>query len=124
MTAHFVNMVILQPSSRDAQPRSPDDWAALSRAVGLERRDRLVLEERGRAAIRTWNMLERACETAGKAYNRTAQREIGGCMERFAQDLNRDQQFDNVLRERGRELGIARSRGWTGWCRHERSIAH
>ncbi len=84
------------------------EWmAALGRAVDAEQRGRLALEERGRATVRAWTALEREYEAAGKAYDWKAQRQVGTRMEAFAKELKRDPQLDGVLRERGRELGIA-----------------
>jgi hypothetical protein len=80
---------------------------ALDHAVGVERRGRLVLEERGRAAVREWDKLERAYETAEKAYDWQGQRAAGARLETFAKALKADRALDGVLRERGRELGIA-----------------
>jgi Ti-type conjugative transfer relaxase TraA len=85
----------------------PEGMAALGRAVEGERRDRLALEARGRGTVRAWNALERDYEAAGKAYDWDVQREVGTRMEAFAKDLKRDPRLDGVLRERGRELGIA-----------------
>jgi Ti-type conjugative transfer relaxase TraA len=80
---------------------------ALDHAVGVERRGRLVLEERGRAAVREWDKLERAYEAAEKAYDWQGQRAAGARLEKFAKALKADRALDGVLRERGRELGIA-----------------
>jgi hypothetical protein len=80
---------------------------ALDHAVGVERRGRLVLEERGRAAVREWDKLERAYETAEKAYDWQGQRAAGARLEKFAKALKADRSLDGVLRERGRELGVA-----------------
>ena len=79
---------------------------ALTRATAAVRRDRLVLEERGRASVRAWDTLERDYDTASKGYQWDERREIGTRMEAFAKELKRDPQLDNLLRERGRELGI------------------
>ena len=84
-----------------------EGMAALGRAADAERRERLALDERGRAAVRAWNALEREYEAAGTAYDWKAQRQVGTRMEAFAKALKRDPQLDSVLRERGRELGIA-----------------
>jgi hypothetical protein len=81
--------------------------AAFSRAVTIERRDRLVLEERGRATMREWDALDRAYEAAGKAYRWDEQRAVATRMETFANALKRDPPLDRLLRERGRELGLA-----------------
>ena len=80
---------------------------ALTAAAAEVRRDRVALEERGRGVVRAWTMLERQYETAGRAYEWDAQREIGTRMEAFAKELKRDPQLDSLLRERSRELGIA-----------------
>jgi hypothetical protein len=79
---------------------------ALIQAAATVRRDRLVLEERGRGVVRAWDGPERAYETASKAYKWDERREIGTRMEAFAKELKRDPQLDSLLRDRGRELGI------------------
>ena len=84
-----------------------EGMAALVRAADAERRGRLTLEERGRTTVRAWVALEREYEAAGTAYDWKAQRQVGTRMEAFAKELKRDPQLDSVLRERGRELGIA-----------------
>ena len=80
---------------------------ALGAVIAAERGVRRRMDERGRAAVRAWNALEREYEAAGKAYEWDAQREVGTRMERFAQALKLAPELDGVLRERGRELGIA-----------------
>ena len=80
---------------------------ALGAVVAVEREQRLRWDERGRAAVRAWGGLEREYEAAGKAYEWDAQGEVGTRMERFAQALKQSPELDRVLRERGRELGIA-----------------
>jgi Ti-type conjugative transfer relaxase TraA len=80
---------------------------ALTQAVAGMRQERLVLEERGREAVRAWHRLERDYDAAGKVYSWDVQREGGSRLEAFAQALKRDPQLDSLLRERGRELGIA-----------------
>jgi hypothetical protein len=80
---------------------------ALTEAVVGKRQERLVLEERGRDAVRAWHRLERNYDAAGKAYAWDAQREVGSRLEAFAQALKQDPPLDNLLRERGREFGIA-----------------
>jgi hypothetical protein len=82
--------------------------AALSNAVGLERRGRLALEERGRATVRAWNALVAEYQAAVKSYASDVQREVGTRMQAFVQALKRDPQLESVLRERGRELGVVR----------------
>ena len=79
---------------------------ALGVAIGAERRARLALDERGRAAVRTWGALERAYEAAEKDYDWQGKRRAGTRMEAFAKELKRDPQLDSLLRQRGRELGI------------------
>ena len=74
-------------------------WVARSDA---ERRGRLALEERGRAAVRGVERAGAEYEAAGKAYDWKAQRQVGTRMEAFAKALKRDPQLDSVLRERGR----------------------
>ena len=91
--------------ARDAT--TPEGMAALGAAIGAERRARLELDERGRAAVRAWTTLERAYTAAEKAYDWQGQREVGERMETFAKALKRDPQLDGVLRERGRELGVS-----------------
>jgi Ti-type conjugative transfer relaxase TraA len=85
---------------------SPEGMAALGAAIGAERRARFDLDERGRAAVRTWNTLERAYAAAEKDYDWQAKREVGERMEAFATELKRDPQLDSLLRQRGRELGV------------------
>jgi Ti-type conjugative transfer relaxase TraA len=80
---------------------------ALTQAAAETHRTRLALEERGLGVVRAWNALERDYETASKAYEWDARREIGTRMEAFAKELKRDPQLDSLLRTRGRELGIA-----------------
>ena len=63
--------------------------------------------DRGRAAVREWDKLERAYEAAEKAYDWQGQRAAGARLEKFAKALKADRALDGVLRERGRELGIA-----------------
>jgi Ti-type conjugative transfer relaxase TraA len=95
-----------QPTLAQGHGR-PEGLAALGRAVEAEGRERLALEARGRAAVRAWDALERDYEAAGKAYDSVAQRQVGSRIEAFAKGLKQDPQLDGVLRERGRELGIA-----------------
>jgi hypothetical protein len=83
--------------ARDAA--TPEGMAALGTAIGAERRARLDLDERGRAAVRAWNTLERD-------YDWQAKREVGERMEAFATELKRDPQLDSLLRQRSRELGV------------------
>jgi ABC-type phosphate transport system auxiliary subunit len=80
---------------------------ALVAATASTRRERLELEERGRAMVQAWDTLERKYEAAGKSYEWDAQRQVGSRMEAFAKELKRDPQLDSLLRQRGRELGIA-----------------
>jgi hypothetical protein len=86
----------------------PEGMAALGRAAAGARRERLALEKRGGETVRRWNVLEREYDAAGKLYEWSTQREVGTRMEAFAQALKRDLPLDGVLRERGRELGIAK----------------
>ncbi|MGI8553586.1 MAG: hypothetical protein ACR2PL_22790, partial [Dehalococcoidia bacterium] len=81
--------------------------AAMGRATEDERRKRLAIEERGRAVVRQWDALERAYDAAEKAYDWQGQRVAGARLEKFAKALKADRSLDGVLRERGRELGIA-----------------
>jgi Ti-type conjugative transfer relaxase TraA len=90
--------------ARDAG--APEGIAALGAAIGVERGARLALDERGRAAVRAWNTLERAYTAAEKDYDWQAKREVGERMEAFATELKRDPQLDSLLRQRGRELGV------------------
>jgi Ti-type conjugative transfer relaxase TraA len=90
--------------ARDAA--TPEGMAALGTAIGAERRARLDLDERGRAAVRAWNTLERSYAAAEKDYDWQAKREVGERMEAFATELKRDPQLDSLLRQRGRELGV------------------
>jgi hypothetical protein len=83
-----------------------EGMAALGAAIGVERGARLALDERGRAAVRTWNTLERSYVAAEKDYDWQAKREVGERMEAFATELKRDPQLDSLLRQRGRELGV------------------
>jgi hypothetical protein len=83
-----------------------DGMAVLGAAIGAERRARLDLDKRGRAAVRTWNTLERCYAAAEKDYDWQAKREVGERMEAFATELKRDPQLDSLLRQRGRELGV------------------
>jgi hypothetical protein len=83
-----------------------EGMAALGAATGAERRARLDLDERGRAAVRTWNTLERAYTAAEKGYDWQAKREVAERMEAFATELKRDPQLDSLLRQRGRALGV------------------
>ena len=85
---------------------TPEGMAALGAAIGAERRARLDLDERGRAAVRTWNTLERSYAAAEKDYDWQAKREVGERMEAFATELKRDPQLDSLLRQRGWELGV------------------
>lgn len=77
-------------------------------ALGLERRGRLALEERGRATVRAWNALAGEYQAAVKSYASDTQREVGTRMRAFLQAVQRDPQLEGVLRERGRELGVVR----------------
>jgi hypothetical protein len=90
--------------ARDAS--AAEGMAALGAAIGAERRARLDLDERGRAAVRRWNTLERAYTAAEKDYDWQAKCEVGERMEAFATELKRDPQLDSLLRQRGRELGV------------------
>ena len=90
--------------ARDAA--TPEGMVALGAAIGAERRARLDLDERGRAAVRTWSTLERSYAAAEKDYDWQAKREVGERMETFAKELKRDPQLDSLLRQRGRELGV------------------
>ena len=90
--------------ARDAG--TAEGMAALGAAIGTERRARLDLDERGQAAVRAWNTLERAYTAAEKDYDWQAKREVGERMEAFATELKRDPQLDSLLRQRGRELGV------------------
>ena len=90
--------------ARDAG--TAEGMAALGAAIGTERRARLDLDERGRAAVRAWNTLERSYAAADKDYDWQAKREVGERMEVFATELKRDPQLDSLLRQRGRELGV------------------
>jgi hypothetical protein len=81
--------------------------AALIKAGQVESVQRVALETRAREAVRAWTRLEWVYEQAGKEYDHLTQREIGGRMEQFAKDLKRDPQLDNVLRQRGQQLGVA-----------------
>ena len=90
--------------ARDAG--TAEGMAALGAAIGAERRARLDLDERGRAAVRAWNALERSYAAAEKDYDWQAKREVGERMEAFATELKRDPQLDSLLRQRGRELGV------------------
>lgn len=91
--------------ARDAG--SPNGARALLAAAGSARRERLVLEERARGVVRTWGELERAYGAAEVGWDRQAQREIAGRMETMARELKQDTTLDRVLKERGRELGMA-----------------
>jgi Ti-type conjugative transfer relaxase TraA len=90
--------------ARDAG--TAEGMAALGAVIGAERRARLDLDERGRAAVRAWNTLERSYAAAEKDYDWQAKREVGERMEAFATELKRDPQLDSLLRQRGRELGV------------------
>lgn len=81
--------------------------AALMQAARMEDIRRKALEQKGRTAVRAWDTLEREYEAAGKSYEWDAQRAAGSRMEAFAKELKRDPQLDSLLRQRGRELGIA-----------------
>jgi Ti-type conjugative transfer relaxase TraA len=83
------------------------DVALFGRAVGQERRSRQALEERGRGAVRSWDALEQAHDQAAGRYEWDAAREATKKLEAFARELKRDPQLDSLLRERGRELGVA-----------------
>ena len=79
---------------------------ALTQAAAEMRRERLVLEERGREAIQAWGELERGYEAGGKRRAWDEQRQAGAQLEAFARELKGDPELDGLLRERGRELGI------------------
>jgi hypothetical protein len=81
--------------------------AALIKAGQVESVQRAALEVRAREAVRAWTQLERAYEQSGKKFDHLAQREIGGRMEEFAEELKRNPQLDSVLRQRGQQLGVA-----------------
>ena len=81
--------------------------ALFSQAVSRETQAREQLEERARAVVREWGKLERAYAAAEKDYDWAARREIGERMEAFAKELKRDPQLDSLLRQRGKQLGIA-----------------
>jgi len=81
--------------------------AVLIEAGHTARGAREKLEVRARETVRAWDKLEQAYELADAQYDRQAQRAIGAEMQQFAQALKRDPQLDNVLRQRGPELGIA-----------------
>ena len=78
----------------------------LGAAVGTELKERLALEERGRAAIKQWGELERVYDAARKAGQGVEQRHAGGRLEAFAKGLKQDASLDGLLRERGREFGV------------------
>jgi len=81
--------------------------ALFGRAVEEERREREALEERGRAAARAWDKLERAHDAAAGRFEWDAARAATKELEAFAQALKRDTALEGVLRERGPELGVA-----------------
>jgi hypothetical protein len=98
----------LRASPRLAEAiETPVGRQELTQAVAGKRQERLVLEERGHEAVRAWHRLERNYDAAGKAYAWDVQREVGGRLEAFAQTLKQDPPLDTLLRERGREFGIA-----------------
>ena len=86
---------------------SAEGAARFGRAVGEARRSRQALEERGRAAVRAWNTLEQAHDLAAGRYEWEAARAATGGMEAFARALKQDAALDELLRERGGELGVA-----------------
>ena len=73
----------------------------------MARAERETLEERARAAIRTWSRLEEAYAEAGQRYGYLAVREIAARMEQFAHTLKQDVELETLLRQRGAALGIA-----------------
>jgi len=81
--------------------------AALIEAGRVARAERETLEERARAAIRTWSRLEEAYAEAGQRYGYLAVREIAARMEQFAHTLKQDVELETLLRQRGAALGIA-----------------
>ena len=83
----------------------------LRQAVGEERRGRLALEERGRAAMRAWDKLEEAHKAAEKAWDWQGKRETADRMMAFAEALKADKPLDALLRTRGRELGLTAGSG-------------
>jgi Ti-type conjugative transfer relaxase TraA len=102
-----VRAALMQTPELAHDHAQPDGMAALGRAVDVARRERLALEKRGRETVHRWDALERDYDAAGKLYEWGTQREIGSRMAAFAKALKQDPQLDGVLRERGRELGIA-----------------
>ena len=85
----------------------PQGRAALDRAIGMERAERLVLERTGREVVKTWNRLERAFERAERSYDWSRQRDLGRRLEALAREVKADRPLDELLRSRGREFGIA-----------------
>jgi len=81
--------------------------ALFARAVEEERREYQALEERGRAAVRAWDKLERAHDKAAGRYEWDTARAVTKKLEAFAHALKRDAALEGVLRERGPELGMA-----------------
>ena len=73
----------------------------------MARAERETLEERARAAIRTWARLEEAYAEAEQRYGYLAVREIAARMEQFAHTLKQDVELEGLLRQRGTALGIA-----------------
>lgn len=73
----------------------------------MERATRLAVDKMGREAVQTWGRLEQAYDKAVREYDRDGKRELGALMEASAKALKANPQLDGLLRERGREFGIA-----------------
>ena len=84
-----------------------DGLVAFGRAIGVERATRLAVDRMGREAVQTWGRLEQAYDKAMREYDREGKRELGTLMEASAKALKANPQLDGLLRERGREFGMA-----------------
>jgi Ti-type conjugative transfer relaxase TraA len=85
----------------------PQGRAALDRAIGMARAERLLLERTGREVIKTWNRLEQAFERAERSYDRNRRRDLGRRLEALAKEVKADRPLQELLHSRGQELGIA-----------------
>jgi hypothetical protein len=81
--------------------------AALDRAIGMARAERLILERTGRDVVKAWNRLEQAYERAERAYDGSRQRDLGRRLEGLAREVKADPHLRELLRSRGQEFGIA-----------------
>jgi hypothetical protein len=69
--------------------------------------ERQALHERGREAVRRWHEMEQAESVALKAQNWRVWQQAWDGLIAYAREIKHDTPLDRLLREHGRELGIA-----------------